>query len=333
MKYLQLKLAEYLSRLLPRKVCYGLARRIADLYVLFDRRGRESVIANLQRIHQYSGISLTQRALRALARENFLNFAKYLVDFFQFLQLHPERVNRLIDFGNVRTVLDESLEHGKGVIIVSAHLGNWELGAAALAAHGYKIHAVVLQQPDARLNELYQRQRIERRLNPIPLGHAARECLAALHRNEAVALVGDRDFTGSRETVQFFGQPARLPNGPAKLALATGAPIVPIFMIRRPDDTFTYVVEEPIWTDKARESMTDVMRRIAQALERVIRQHSEQWFLFHNLWDIEEDRLLATTTAFGVPPADARGVGGVGAPFQARSGQSPSEARSCDDLS
>ena len=139
MKYLQLKLAEFLARLLPRKVGYGLARRVADLYVVFDRRGRENVIANLQRIHQYSGVSLTQRALRALARENFLNFAKYLVDFFQFLRPQPERLQRVIDFSNATEILDKLLAHGKGVIVVSAHLGNWELGASALASLGYTL--------------------------------------------------------------------------------------------------------------------------------------------------------------------------------------------------
>jgi lauroyl/myristoyl acyltransferase len=78
-------------------------------------------------------------------------------------------------------------------------------------------------------------------------------------------------------------------------------------MIRLPDDTFAYIMEEPIWADKSRQSVDDVMRQIAMALERVIRQHSEQWFLFHNLWDIESDRALATATAFGTAAKDVTG--------------------------
>jgi len=61
-------------------------------------------------------------------------------------------------------------------------------------------------------------------------------------------------------------------------------------MIRLPDDTFAYIVDEPIWADKSRQNLDDIMRQVAMALERVIRQHSEQWFLFHDLWDIESDR-------------------------------------------
>ena len=305
LKYLQLKVAEYLSRFLPRRVGYGIARRIADMYVLLDKRGRDSVIANLRQIHQHSGVALSPRALRSLARENFLNFAKYVLDFFHFLSLPPERAHRLIDFGNVTEILDALLAQGKGVIFVSAHFGNWELGAAALAQSGYKFNAVALWQPNPRVNELSQSYRIRRKINPIPFGRAARECLRALRRNEIVAVLGDRDFSGSRDTVEFFGRPARLPDGPAKLALATGAPILPIFMVRMPDDTFRYIVEEPIWADKQRDSLSDVMRRLAVAMERVISQHSEQWFLFHDLWDTEQDRLLATTAAFGAPPSDA----------------------------
>ncbi len=305
MKYLQLKLAEFLSRILPRRMGYGVARRLADAYLVLDRRGRECVIRNLMRIHQHSGVVLSRRALRVLARENFLNFAKYLVDFFHFLHLKPERMNRLVNFGIVPQVLDDLLAKGKGVITLSAHLGNWELGAAALASLGYRLNVVVLRHPDAKLNELYQRQRTARGIKTIPTGRAARECIAALCRNEAVAVAGDRDFTGSRDTVEFFGQPARLPDGPAKLALATGAPILPVFMVRTTDDTFAYVLGEPIWADKQRDKLQDVMRRIAQALERVISQHSEQWFLFHDLWDIESDRALATAAAFGESRAEA----------------------------
>ena len=299
MKYFQLKLAEFLSHVLPRKVSYGLARRLADIFVLIDRQGREAVMSNLRRIHQHSGVVLSDRALRALARENFLNFAKYLVDFFKFLHPRPEVLNRVVNYGNAPEIFDKLLAHGKGVITLSAHLGNWELGASALAARGYKFNVVALWVPDRKVNALYQQQREARQLRPIPQGRAARECIAALRRNEIVALVGDRDYTSARDTIEFFGQPARLPQGPAKLALATGAPLLPVFMIRQPDDTFAYIIEEPIWADKKHDTVETVMRRVVGSLERVVSRYSEQWFLFHDLWDIERDLKLATHMAFG----------------------------------
>lgn len=301
MKYYRLKLAEVMARLLPRRLSYGLARRVADLYIVFDKRGRECVISNLKQIHSSSGVALSPRALRSLARENFLNFAKFLVDFFKFLRLDRRRMERIVHYGNLPAVLDGLLQHDKGVIFVSAHLGNWELGAAALASLGYKFNAVALWIPDEKINNLYQQYRKSRGIHPIPFGRAARECIGALRRNEILGVIGDRDFSAANRTVEFFGRPARLPEGPAKLALATGAPLLPTFMIRLPDDTFAYIVDEPIWADKSRQTVDDIMRQVAVALERVIRQHSEQWFLFHDLWDIESDRALATAMAYGTP--------------------------------
>lgn len=304
LKYHQMRFAELLGRVFPRRVGYGFARRFADLYLVFDRRGREAVIHNLQQIHQHNGTVLSPRALRALARENFLNFAKYLVDFFHFLHLSQERTDRLINYGLVPQVLDELLAKGKGVITLSAHLGNWELGAAAVSQRGYQINGVALWQPDPKLNELYQSYRAKRGIRPIPFGRAARECIATLRRGEIVAVLGDRDYTGGRQTVNFFGRPARLPDGPAKLALTTGAPILPVFMVRTQNDTYAYVLGEPIWADRHRDSVADVMERIAAALEKVISAHSEQWYLFHDLWDVVSDRRLATATAFGTASAD-----------------------------
>ena len=295
-KYLQLKLAKFMGRVFPRRVSYGIARRIADLYVLLDRRGRECVIANLQQIHQHAGVTLSPRSLHALARENFLNFAKYLVDFFHFMDIDPARLNRLIEPTELWSTLDALRARGKGVIILSAHMGNWELGVAWLAARGYPVHAVALQHPDPKVNNLYWRQRAARGLSVIPMGRAARGCLTALRRNEIIALVGDRDFSVSTATFEFFGKPARLPAGPAKLALATGAPILPTFMVRVAGERFRYVVGDPIFADPTQDTVETVMRRIAHALEQVILQHSEQWFLFHNPWDIEQDLALAAAT-------------------------------------
>lgn len=299
MKYYLLKVGEFIARGFPRRVAYGLARRVADCYIVFDRRGREAVIANLDRIHSHGGVRLSRRALRVLARENFLNFAKYLVDFFTFLHLQPDRINRLIDFGNLRATLDALLAERRGVICLTAHLGNWELGAAVVAQLGYPFHAVALRQPDPKLDQLYQSYRIARGIKVIPFGHAARGSLRALRRGEVLGLVGDRDFSPSRATVEFFGQPARLPEGPARLALATGAPILPCFLVRVAGDRYEYVVGEPIRVDPASDTVPAIMERIARSLEWGIRAHSEQWYLFHNLWDVERDLALATQAAFG----------------------------------
>jgi lauroyl/myristoyl acyltransferase len=294
LNYPLLKLAQWVSVLVPRRVAYGIARRGADIYFRLDKQGRENVIANLRRIHDFAGHAYTDAQLARLARENFRNFAKYLVDFFKFLNITHAQIARLIDLGDIKKI-DQLLQLKRGLIILSAHFGNWELGAGVLAKLGYPVNAVALKYPDPKTDRLYQRQRLARGLKVILHGRAARACLDVLRKNELVLLVGDRDFTTARDTAEFFGKPARLPFGPAKLALASGAPILPVFLVRMPDETFRFYFEEPIFPDRERDTPQEIVGKFVRVLEKRLSEHPEQWFLFHNLWDIEQDFALAAT--------------------------------------
>ena len=182
---------------------------------------------------------------------------------------------------------------GKGTVVVTAHLGSVENGGAAIVRHGYKFNVVALPMSDPRLDALFQAQRTGRGMQVIETGRATRECLRALQRNEIVALLGDRDFTRNRDTAMFFGAPARLPAGPARLALSTGAAIVTGFCIRLPDDRYRLFLHDPIFPDKAKDTVDSLTRRIAEQLERAIGAHAGQWHIFYNPWDIERDWSLA----------------------------------------
>jgi lauroyl/myristoyl acyltransferase len=104
-------------------VGYGIARRFADWSLVFDRRGREAVIHNLQRIHQHNCTTLSRRALRALAREYFLNFAKNLVDFFHFLHLSREQADQQRDtVPDVMNRMARAIDNG-----ISVHSERWYL--------------------------------------------------------------------------------------------------------------------------------------------------------------------------------------------------------------
>jgi KDO2-lipid IV(A) lauroyltransferase len=171
----------------------------------------------------------------------------------------------------------------KGVIILSAHLGNWELGAHVLERHGYPINAVVRPQPTARLDALFQSRRKSRGIRILPMDGGTRQVTTCLKRGELVVLVGDLDFSDKQHRVPFFGQPGRLPRGPAVLAARTGAPILPAFMIREPDETFRCCVYPPIIPDPS-QSIDDIQKRICSVLEEVIGSHPDQWFAFDPVW-------------------------------------------------
>ena len=291
MRYRAFRIAQFLARRTPRRVGYWIGDVISWYHFRFDARSRNDVLANLAIIHEASGQALTPQQLHHEAREVFRNFAKYIVDFFSLFHLSDEQRRKLIDIAELPDLIRQSLQRGKGVITVTAHMGNWELGGAAMCMCGFKVNAVALVQADAKLNELFQSQRLARGMQIILMGHAAKPALRALRRNEIVAVLGDRDFTAARLTVNFCGRPARLPHGPARLAVATGATLIPAIMLRNTDDTFRFVHAEPIVPDGL--SVEAVAERLAKALEGFVSQYPTQWFIFYRFWDIEQD--LAVT--------------------------------------
>ena len=280
-RYWQYCLAAMLSRHLPRRFVYWVGLRVADLYYWRRTADRRAVMSNLSRILAARGITPAAEALPGLARKTFQNFGKYLVDFFRFAHLTDEEVRRLVSLEHLDYL--QAAARGRGVLLVTAHLGNWELGGAVLAALGYRLNAVVLPQRVARLNRLFTHQRESRGIHLLPLGHAVFAIEHSLQRGEMVALLGDRNFTHQTERYPFFGAPAPLPRGPAWLALRTGAPLVPVFLVRQEDDTFLLRCHPPIYPDTL--GSEDAIRsRWISVLEQEIAAAPCQWFVFEDFW-------------------------------------------------
>jgi KDO2-lipid IV(A) lauroyltransferase len=293
MRLFAFRVVAWLAPKIPRRLAYALARRAGDMLFLVNRTDRAGVLANLRRITEFSRQRVAETELQRMAREVFRNFCKNIVDFFTMHDLSGEEIMKRVDAAEV-AVIEKGLAQGKGIIIVTAHLGNWELSAQALIERGMKVNVVVLTQPSQELDALFQGQRASRGVKVIPMGQAARGCLRALRQGEAVAILADRDFTADRELISFFGQPARLPSGPAKLAVASGAPVAPGFCLRMPDDTFKVFCSEPLWPGKGDDAVDEMRRAIAQDLEAHIARWPTQWFLFHDFWNTERDLAISS---------------------------------------
>lgn len=282
-QYVAYSLAGWLSRTAPRHFAYWLGARIADLHFFFDRRGREAVMDNLQQVMAFTGRHPTRRELRLTARTTFQYFAKYLVDFFRFSRLDQADIGRLVTVEH-REYLDEARRTGRGVICVTAHLGNWELGGAALVGLGCPLNVVALRQSSAKLNDFFQRHRRKRGLAVLPLGHAVKGLIAALRRGECVALLADRDYSMRTDLSLLCGRMACLPRGPAWLAERTGAVVLPGFMFREENDTFRLRFSPPIVPGPG-VAGDEIQRRINAALEDGIGRYPHQWFMFERVWD------------------------------------------------
>jgi len=280
--YILYRTGQFLALFLPLKIGYGLAVLISDIRYIFAYQDRRIVRENLKAVFpEKSG-----REISRIRINIFRNFAKYLVDFFRFSRIDKDYIKKHVRLEKMDN-FDQALKKGKGVIVLTAHFGNWELGGIVIALSGYPFWAVVLPHKHERENRFFDFQRQRKGVKVIHLGHAVRGCLNALRDNEMVALVGDRNFTGSGIIVDFFNKPTVFPEGPAAFYLKTGAPIVPGFMFRNKDDSFTLRIEQPLEFQATGDKKEDLKKLTALykgIFERYIRQNPEQWYMFRKFW-------------------------------------------------
>ena len=274
------KLAVFLTRILPISFSYAIAVFLADIQYLLSKADREAVQANLRNILNDQEVSTL------MIREVFHNFAKYLVDFFTLTKrIDRKFIAESVDISGVEH-LNDVIHQGKGGILVSAHLGNWEMAGAVLSLLGYPLSVVALAHRDSRVNDFFNQQREFFGAQVIQTNVALRRCLEHLKRNRLVAILADRDFGHHGLSMSFFGKKSIIPKGAALFSLKTGAPIIPGFFLRSPNNRFSIIILDPIYPpplDEGRISDDEVEKLISRyihLIEDKIRQYPSQWLMF-----------------------------------------------------
>lgn len=284
--YILYRIGQFIALHLPLKAAYKLAVFFSDLHYFFADKDRKNVTKNLKIIFP----DKAERQIKAIRIRIFRNFAKYLVDFFRFSKIDKEYITKNIKIKNLR-YFDEALQKKKGVIVLTAHIGNWELGGVVIAQLGYPFWVVALEHKDKKVDDFFNFQRESKGVKVIPLKRAVRTSLSILKENRLLALAGDRDFSGKGIIVDFFGKPAILPEGAAAFSLKTGAPIVPGFMLRNDDDSFTLKIERPLEfspSGNKEKDLADIICWYKAIFEEYIRKYPEQWYIFRSFWLTEE---------------------------------------------
>lgn len=279
--YLIYRIGIFLAFHLPLRIGYKLAIFVADLRFLVSKSDRRAVIDNLKVI-----LNKSDKETVAIARGVFRNFAKYLVDFFRFSKIDDKFVSEYLTVKNAKYI-DEALRKGKGVIVVAAHLGNWEMGGVMLSKIGYKTSVIALDHKNKLINDFFIGQRSGLGVNVISIGIALRNCFKVLKRNEVLGILGDRDFSAHGVETKFFGKKALMPKGPATFSIRAGAPIVPCFLLRNSNNTFTLVFEKEVGCQPTGDFEKDVKsltEKIIGVLEDYIKRYPDQWHMFRRFW-------------------------------------------------
>jgi KDO2-lipid IV(A) lauroyltransferase len=264
--------------LLPRALRLRAAQAVATAAAGRFLAERAVVRATLVRIVD----GATPAELEALVAEVFDNFAICFTD------LITSNRGQGVDGLLANT---EGIEHlaaaerlGRGLVVVTAHLGNWELGGRLLAGTVTRpTHVVVAPEQDPAVERFLRSNggpvRFLTRTGPLDV----LPLVSALRRNEVVALQGDRALGGRGDRLHtFFGVPAPFPLGPFVLARAARAPVLPAFCLLRPDLRYTIAIGEPWAVSPGGESQA--LARWVSVLESMVRRHPTQWFNFYDVW-------------------------------------------------
>ena len=228
---------------------------------------------------------LGQQERDRLVRRVFRHFGRSTVAFLRAPMFPPEEI--------ARQVTVEGWEHlenaycgGKGVIVTSGHIGNWDLLGSWLAqVHHLPVSVVAKDPKGAVLADYLRRMRESGGFAVLSKGESARPLLRILQRGEVVIILPDQN--SGDVFVPFFGVPAGTVAGPASLALHTGAALLPVFFLTNPDGTFHVIIQPPIPTVSTGSREDDVKRIMTafnEVLESMIRQYPEQWLWLHNRW-------------------------------------------------
>jgi len=254
---------------------------------------REATLANAGRI---LGDKNTPVARRRLAKAMIGSFYDFLLDIGRHRDRDATQLVREVESIEGAEAYALARSSGKGAILVTAHLGSFEVGAAVLKSQEPRVHVVFQRDPMPLFEKLRSDQHrrvglIEAPVNPASGQDAWTVWMSlrdALLRNEVVLMQGDRVMPGQRGSrIPFLGGHIVMPPGPVKLALATGAPIIPVCSPRTAGGRVRIIMEKPIWvtprtSDRSEPHPAEL--ELAKVLERWLSQFAEQWMMVQKVW-------------------------------------------------
>ena len=280
---------------LPLWLGYWIADALTEVHFRLFPARRHAALVNLAVIMPRA----TRRERLAVAREMMRSYNRMLFEFFRLPHLTRDELLHGIEVVG-RDHLEQAVARGRGVILTSTHVGNWELAAVVLAHWGYRLHAVAGVQLSRWLTPAVRETKAELALDTVAPEDGFRRLLRALEHNDLVALMVDGDIFAQGTRVDLFGRELVFPAGPGMLAQRTGALVICGYCERLGRGRFR-IVMEPALDPATFPDTTALVKAVAATSERHIREHLPQWCIFRSLWETAPEPQVE-------PAAEARSV-------------------------
>lgn len=279
----------WLVRTFPPEWLARLAAATAERAIWAREPVREAILENHAAI---LGLPPWRREVEDSARAMLGHHSRSWIDLLRFSAHPPTDLEAVVPIRVGTGHLVEARDAGRGAILLTAHVGNFEIGGFFLHEVGLKVAVVYLPDPSPVVehDRKEARDRLGIRSLPVTSEMSAVKIVRSLEEGYFVAIQGDRDYAGNGRKLPFLGRDVSFPVGPFRIAAAAGVPLLPVFVLRSGDGSYRTVVEAPIRVEAARRGERDAAERAAMEafvaiLERTVRENREQWYTFSRFWE------------------------------------------------
>jgi len=284
--YLFLKGFSLFINVLPEGFALWMGRQLGTVMYLLDLEHRKVAIQNL---HIAFGQEKSEEEMRSIAKKNFQNLGMMAVEFFRIPGMDLETYQKKVETEGVDEAL-KVLEKNRGALLLLGHFGNWEL--MALMSKVIQKNILVIAKP-IKNNPWLERWFIESRegigLEVIPPTNGTLKVIRALSQNKVVGILFDQRGKRSKGIwADFFGRKVPTTPGLAVMALKSGAPVLPVFMIRNGFQKHRLIVKKPlelIHTGDFKKDIEANTQLFNNTLESIIREYPDQWLWIHRRWE------------------------------------------------
>ncbi len=283
LEYILFQTMAAVLHLLPLRIVQGIGASLGTgAYSLWGRR-RGVALDNLSKAFPEK----SSKELESIARGAFRNIGISLLELVWFSRITPDRIRSLVRFDKP-DLIKERYAEGNGLLLFTAHFGNWELLAQSVKTNlGIPVHIIVKTQSNPLVDKKINRRRTKFGNWVIPMETSLREVLKALRAGGAVGIVADQAAPRENVAIEFFGRKVPTHQGPAVLSLKVGSPLVALFSVRQSDGSYEVRVREIPTRDLGGytpENVVELTKRHTKLTEEFIREHPDHWMWMHKRW-------------------------------------------------
>lgn len=270
----------FILNLFPFSLSSWIAKSIGRVFYFCVAKRRNITLKNLEKAY---GDTLSPQQKKIIAQKSFENTALSILELFLVQKIKKNAAQHFVIKGQEN--LESALSQGKGVILITSHVGSWEYLGFLFYLTGIPCSVIVKNVKNKYLNQKIDTLRRETNITPIPKKKAIREALTELQRNHVVAVLIDQ--WGGRDGlwIDFFGDATSTTSLPARLAKRTGCLLVPAYCLRKETGQYEIRVFPQVPMPHAEEDWeASVTKKLNKMLEFHIREYPEQWSWAHRRW-------------------------------------------------